>query len=85
MKTSILVVSYLQDLPWLTHCLRSIEKFATGFHETVVLVPQDEAQRFRTEIPFGIGLRLATYNRTPDKAKWHLHHQAMKCRADEVF
>ncbi len=82
MKTSILIVSWLQDLPWLKYCLRSIEKFATGFHETVVLVPHQEATWFNNLLVLPKSARYATYPRVTDKAKFHLHHQAMKCHAD---
>lgn len=79
MKVSILIVSWLQDRSWLDYCLRSIAKFATGFHETVVLVPEQERAEFHME---RYSVRWATYPRTSDKAKWHLHHQVMKCHAD---
>lgn len=86
MKTQVLVVSYLKDKPWLVHCLKSIAKFASGFSGTKVLVPMDEAQHFvgilREELdPF---FTLATYNRAQNPRLWHLDHQRMKCRADEV-
>jgi hypothetical protein len=71
----------MQDLPWLEYCLRSITKFATGFHETVVLVPEQEVNGFRY-LALPAGCHLATYARDSDKAKWHLHHQVMKCHAD---
>src|SRR5437762_5932895 len=90
MRTSILIVSFLQDLPWLKHCLRSIDKFATGFGETVVLVPEEELWRFSKalcELPLRAdtqdSIRLASYHRTPRQEYWHLHHQVMKCRADK--
>ncbi len=82
MKVSILVVSWLQDLCWLEYCLRSISKFASGFHETVVLVPSQEATEFHKRLVLPSGTRFAAYPRVSDKAKWHLHHQAMKCHAD---
>jgi Methyltransferase domain/Family of unknown function (DUF6492) len=84
MKTSILIVSYLKDLPWLHHCLRSIEKFARGFYETVVLVPEDEVRQFRAQMPFTLGTRLTTYKRVPEAIRWHIHAQTMKCYADEI-
>ncbi len=82
MKVSILIVSWLQDRKWLEYCLRSITKFASGFHETVVLVPEQEAKEFSERLPLPEGVRRSTYPRTSDKAKWHLQHQAMKCHAD---
>jgi hypothetical protein len=41
MTTSIFVRTYYRDLPWLKFCLRSIEKFASGFAEVVVVGPDD--------------------------------------------
>lgn len=40
MKVSIFVRSFPDDFPWLTYCLRSIHKFAHGFHEIVVAIPK---------------------------------------------
>ncbi len=82
MKVSILIVSWLQDLKWLEYCLRSIAKFASGFHQTVVLVPEQEISEFRERLPLSNDVSFATYHRTSDKSKWHLHHQVMKCHAD---
>lgn len=82
MRVSILIVSWLQDRQWLDYCLRSIAKFASGFHETVVLVPEQEHASFVAQLPLPNGVRWATYPRTTEKAKWHLHHQVMKCHAD---
>lgn len=42
MKTSIFIRSYSADFGWLAYCLRSLQKFATGFHEIVIAVPQGE-------------------------------------------
>lgn len=39
MKTAIYIKSFPKDFPWLAYCLRSIEKFATGFSEVVVEIP----------------------------------------------
>lgn len=40
MSCSIFVKSYPQDYQWLGYCLKSIEKFCTGFHEIVVAIPR---------------------------------------------
>ena len=42
MKVSILIVTYGKDFHWLKWCLKSIEKFSTGFHELVVAIPMNE-------------------------------------------
>lgn len=40
MTFSIFVKSYSPDFGWLQYCLRSITKFASGFSETVVVIPE---------------------------------------------
>jgi hypothetical protein len=42
MKTAIFIRSYERDYPWLEYCLRSIQKFATGFWEIVICVPEGQ-------------------------------------------
>lgn len=41
MTTSIFVKTYPRDFPWLAYCLKSINKFASGFQEVVVVIPDD--------------------------------------------
>ena len=43
MKTSIFIRSYAKDFHWLAYCLRSIQKFATGFSEIVIACPESDA------------------------------------------
>ncbi len=40
--TAIFIRSYRNDFPWLSYCLRSIQKFATGFSEIVVVIPDTD-------------------------------------------
>lgn len=42
MTTDIIIRSYSSDFEWLKYCLRSIQRFATGFRRTVVIVPQGQ-------------------------------------------
>lgn len=39
MTTDIIIKTYPGDFEWLTYCLRSIPRFATGFRKTIVMVP----------------------------------------------
>lgn len=39
MKVDLFIRSYDGDAEWLQYCLRSIQRFATGFRRTVVVVP----------------------------------------------
>lgn len=41
MTTSLFVRTYKGDAAWLRYCLRSLEKFATGFHQKVIVCPVD--------------------------------------------
>ncbi len=41
MTYSILIKSFKKDFGWLAYCLKSIHKFATGFSEVVVIIPDD--------------------------------------------
>ena len=40
-STCIVVKSYPKDYPWLAYCLRSIQKFCTGFSEVIVMIPRE--------------------------------------------
>lgn len=42
MTTDLFVKSFSNDYEWLKYCLRSIQRFATGFRRVVVVVPQGE-------------------------------------------
>lgn len=44
MNTSIFIRSYAPDFQWLSFCLRSIHKFASGFKEVVIAVPEGHEQ-----------------------------------------
>ena len=40
--TDILIKTYSKDLPWLAWCLRSINKFTSGFRKTIIISPDDD-------------------------------------------
>ena len=42
MNTEIFIVTHAKDFPWLKFCLRSIEKFASGFSGVTILVPDKD-------------------------------------------
>jgi hypothetical protein len=42
MNAAIFIKSYARDFPWLVHCLRSIQKFASGFREIVIVIPDTD-------------------------------------------
>ena len=41
-KVELVISTYRKDFSWLVHCLRSIRKFATGFHQYTVHVPDQD-------------------------------------------
>lgn len=46
MNTSILICSYKRDFPYLKFCIRSINKYARGFHEVVIQIPDTDWTEF---------------------------------------
>lgn len=46
MTTSIFIRSYRADRFWLEYCLRSLQKFASGFVETIVALPIGDEPHF---------------------------------------
>lgn len=82
MKTHIYIVTYAKDAPWLTHCLRSIVKFAAGFSGTTVLAPRRDEAAF-TVLCAQNGADLKLFDEAPPPLG-HLHHNVMKCSADMV-
>ena len=41
MTCDIVIKSYPKDYHWLDYCLRSIQKFATGFNDVIVMLPRE--------------------------------------------
>lgn len=42
MTTSIFIRSYAGDFEWLKYALRSIQKFCSGFGQTVIVIPEED-------------------------------------------
>lgn len=81
MRTQIFIVSYSKDAPWLEYCLRSINKFATGFSGTTVLVPKQDVGSMKP-ICDRHGASLETDNRAAPPLGF-LDHMVQKCYADQ--
>jgi len=84
MKTSILIVSFQRDFPYLRFCFRSIGKFATGFHRLHVLVPTgqgDEVRRLEVQENVKMPMVVSEYEEWPGKGM--NHHMLQIMRADE--
>lgn len=73
MKTAIFIRSYDKDFEWLAYCLRSIAKFASGFSEIVVTVPNGQKP------PIGTNERLVYVH---DGQPGYLCQQSDKLNAD---
>lgn len=83
MRTDILLVSYLRDLPWAEYCLRSIQKFGGGFGGVTLVVPRSDRAAFVTlvdRLKMGSAVNIKDY--VPMKGHEFNHHQLMKCYAD---
>lgn len=44
MKTEILIVTYSRDFPYLRYCLKSIKKFAKGFFQVTIVIPNKDLE-----------------------------------------
>lgn len=42
--TDIFIRTYKNDLEWLKYCLKSINKFVTGYHKIIVCIPEDQVE-----------------------------------------
>ncbi len=74
----ILIVACKRDLDLLNYCLRSIEKYCSGFASIVLMVPVAEVKAFR-DVPACVELR--PFEEMAGKG--FLHHMIQVCRADE--
>lgn len=84
MKVSILIISYIKHFSWLKQCLRSIEKYATGFHEVSVWVPNEdiaEMQKLASEYHGSVPLKVIGYEDWPEKGM--LKHFDLIFHADQ--
>lgn len=79
-KVTILIVTHAADVRWLGYCLRSIEKFASGFHQVMVVCPEGDESAINAVLPGSIELRTFKQREAP---YGHLHHQTVKCMAFE--
>lgn len=71
------MVTYGKDLPLARYALRSVDKFARGFRETIVVVPDCDVAAYSA---IAGNARVIGFSERP--AKGMLHHQAMICQAD---
>ena len=85
MRVSILIVTFERDFLWLKCCLKSIAKFATGFHEVIVAIPEETPFNTMSWL-FGVfpklTLRLAPFEDWPGKG--FVRHMDRIMHADEI-
>ena len=77
-SVAILIVTYAKDIEFLRFCLRSIEKYTTGFAGVTVVVPRAEMGLYDWISP---QIRMCYFQE--EAGKGMLHHEVQKCRADE--
>jgi hypothetical protein len=70
----IFIKSYRGDFKWLSYCLRSIQKFATGFRDIVIVVPDTDSLDHLT------AERVIKVKESGDP---YMFQQAVKMSADE--
>jgi hypothetical protein len=81
MTTTLFLRSYRQDLKWVPHALRSIQKFVSGLTEIVLSVPASDMPAFQQ-----LNLtreRLVTSRVQPGRLHGYLDQQLDKLMADE--
>ena len=54
MTTDIFIKSYRGDFEWLPGCLHSIQKYATGFRDVVIVVPDTDSWETRKFVTWPI-------------------------------
>jgi hypothetical protein len=81
----ILIVTYARDFKYLSHCLASISKFASGFSGVTIMVPDEDVKELRSIIAVnGGGIPIHVKHGRQWTNKGMLWHMAMECRADEI-
>ena len=79
MTVDIFIVSYYRDAHWLRYALRSIQKYAKGFRDIVVVYPTRDVGPLKLvcdEFPF---VKQHTFDEKPDG---HTHQNVIKTQAD---
>lgn len=79
MATDILIVSYHRDAKWLEYCLRSVEKHARQFRQTVVVYPTRDQFVLAPVCSAHPNVRQSTFEEDGDG---HLWQNVIKTEAD---
>jgi hypothetical protein len=79
----ILIVTYWKDFPWLDYCLRSINKFCSGFSGVTLAIPNRDIEKFHALWNDSMQpARIVGFDEVPGKGM--LHHMAMMVSADQI-
>lgn len=78
-KVEIFIVTYWKDADWLSYCLRSIKKFASGFSGVTVACPDKRNSRI-VKLAEEHGATLKLFKEPTGKG--HLAQEVIKCNAD---
>lgn len=73
-RVSIFIKSWEPDFCWLAYCLRSLQKYARGFHEIVVAIPEQANLKLTLEKVVKV--------HDPDDGQGYLRQQVHKLNAD---
>ena len=73
----IFIRTYSADLKWLSYCLRSIEKYCTGFRDVIIVIPQSQHHLLT-----GFSLTKEKISTCPDYKDDYLGQQITKLEAD---
>ena len=79
MNVALLMVSYRKDFDFAVYAMKSALKYATGFSQRVVIVPNDDVLLFYTPAR-QLGFEVIGFDERPGKGM--LHHMAVICEAD---
>lgn len=78
----IFIKTYPKDYPWLKYCLRSIDKFCTGFRRVVIVSPETKSKEFLDAIT-GFKINVLPICNPNEMADGYLFQQSVKLHADE--
>ena len=74
MTCDIFIRSYSKDFPWLFYALKSIQRYASGFRDVIVVIPDTD------DLP---GLTVEKVFKVKDTMSGYMQQQSTKMHADE--
>lgn len=77
----ILIVTYHKDFPWLKYCIRSIEKFCTGFSGITIAIPSSDVYEYQKQMGKQ-KVKIHLYDEVKNKGM--VQHMERICCADMI-